>query len=90
MTSKMRLLAATTCAAGLAMIGGTPATANDELIKLEHTSGQWAIPAGNYASQRYSDLKQINTNTAKNLRPVWTFSTGVLRGHEGGPLVSAT
>jgi PQQ-dependent dehydrogenase (methanol/ethanol family) len=87
MTSKMRLLAATTCAAGLAMIGGTPATANDELIKLEHTSGQWAIPAGNYASQRYSDLKQINTNTAKNLRPVWTFSTGVLRGHEGGPLV---
>jgi alcohol dehydrogenase (cytochrome c) len=69
------------------MIGGTPATANDELIKLEHTSGQWAIPAGNYASQRYSDLKQINASTAKNLHPVWTFSTGVLRGHEGGPLV---
>ncbi len=87
MTSKMRLLAATTCVAGLAMIGGTPATANDELIKLEHTSGQWAIPAGNYASQRYSDLKQINASTAKNLHPVWTFSTGVLRGHEGGPLV---
>jgi alcohol dehydrogenase (cytochrome c) len=83
----MRLLAATTFVAALTMIGGTPATANDELIKLEHTSGQWAIPAGNYASQRYSDLKQINASTAKNLHPVWTFSTGVLRGHEGGPLV---
>jgi glucose dehydrogenase len=83
----MQLLAATTFVAALTMLGGTQATANDELIKLEHTNGQWAIPAGNYASQRYSDLKQINVSTAKNLHPVWTFSTGVLRGHEGGPLV---
>jgi alcohol dehydrogenase (cytochrome c) len=69
------------------MLGSAPAAANDELLKLEKDKSQWAIPAGNYASQRFSALTQINTSTAKNLHPVWTFSTGVLRGHEGGPLV---
>ena len=64
-----------------------PAFANDELARLSKDSSQWVMPLGNYASTRYSDLTQINTRTAKNLRPVWTFSTGVLRGHEGGPLV---
>jgi alcohol dehydrogenase (cytochrome c) len=81
-----QLLAATVCVAACLASAGT-ARANDELIKLEKQNSQWAIPAGNYASQRYSTLTQINTKTAKNLHPVWTFSTGVLRGHEGGPLV---
>ena len=45
------------------------------------------MPAGNYANTRYSELNQINKDNVKNLRPLWTFSTGVLRGHEGGPLV---
>ena len=39
-----------------------------------------------YANQRYSKLKQINAENVKKLQ-VWTFSTGVLRGHEGAPLV---
>ncbi|MEJ0049481.1 MAG: methanol/ethanol family PQQ-dependent dehydrogenase [Rhodospirillales bacterium] len=86
MNGMKRLLAASVCIAAVASFGGT-ASANDELVKLSGTPGTWAIPAGNYASQRYSTLTQINTKTAKNLRPVWTFSTGVLRGHEGGPLV---
>jgi len=63
------------------------ALANDELIKLEKDPHQWVMPTGNYANQRYSELKQINKENVKNLRPVWTFSTGVLRGHEGAPLV---
>jgi lanthanide-dependent methanol dehydrogenase len=42
---------------------------------------------GNYFSQRYSALNQINKTNVKNLRVLWNFSTGVLRGHEGGPLV---
>src|SRR6266566_3993469 len=70
----------------LALAGGA-ASANDELIKLSKDPNQWAMPAGNYANQRYSELKLINKDNAKNLRPLWTFSTGVLRGHEGGPLV---
>ena len=63
------------------------ASANEELIKLSKDSNQWVMQNGNYASQRYSELNQINKDNAKNLRPMWTFSTGVLRGHEGGPLV---
>jgi len=63
------------------------ASANEELIKLSKDPNQWAMPAGDYANTRYSALNQINKENAKNLRPLWTFSTGVLRGHEGGPLV---
>ncbi len=65
----------------------SPVRADETLQKMSMDASQWVIPAGNYASTRYSELKQINTSTAKNLHPVWTFSTGVLRGHEGGPLV---
>src|SRR6266849_55942 len=61
--------------------------AHDELIKLEKDANQWAMPTGDYANHRYSQLKQIKKDNVKNLRPVWTFSTGVLRGHEGAPLV---
>src|ERR1700693_961109 len=64
-----------------------PARANDQLIQLSKDPNQWVMPAGDYANTRYSTLDKINTENVKNLRPVWTFSTGVLRGHEGGPLV---
>ena len=37
--------------------------------------------------QRFSPLKQITTSNVAELRPVWSFSTGTLRGHEGNPLV---
>src|ERR1700757_3409412 len=70
----------------LALVGGA-ANANEELIKLSKDPNQWVMPAGNYANTRYSELNQINKDNVKNLRPLWTFSTGVLRGHEGGPLV---
>ena len=63
------------------------ASANDALITLSKDPNQWVMPPRDYANSRYSALSQINKDNAKNLRPVWTFSTGVLRGHEGGPLV---
>ena len=49
--------------------------------------GQWLRPAKDYASTRFSRLAEITTHNAKNLRLAWTFSTGVLRGHEAAPLV---
>src|SRR5207302_10299698 len=49
--------------------------------------GQWTMPARDYAATRYSPLAQISVANAGRLRPVWTFSTGVLGGHEGQPLV---
>ena len=45
------------------------------------------MPTGDYANHRYSKLNQINTDNVGKLQVAWTFSTGVLRGHEGAPLV---
>ncbi|MFL5448694.1 MAG: methanol/ethanol family PQQ-dependent dehydrogenase [Gemmatimonadales bacterium] len=49
--------------------------------------GQWIMPARNYASTRYSALSQITIQNVGQLKPAWTFSTGVTRGHEAAPLV---
>src|SRR5882724_12862210 len=65
----------------------TIAMANDELLKLQTDAKQIVMPTMNYANTRYSSLDQINADNVKNLQVAWTFSTGVLRGHEGGPLV---
>jgi PQQ-dependent dehydrogenase (methanol/ethanol family) len=63
------------------------AQANDELLKMQRNPKDWVMPTGDYANQRYSQLKQINARNVRNLQVAWTFSTGVLRGHEGAPLV---
>jgi PQQ-dependent dehydrogenase (methanol/ethanol family) len=49
--------------------------------------GQWTMAAKNHASTRFSGLNEINTENIKELRVAWTFSTGVLAGHEAAPLV---
>jgi methanol dehydrogenase (cytochrome c) subunit 1 len=40
-----------------------------------------------YSASHYSEMTQINAHNVQHLQPVWSFSTGVLNGHEGGPLV---
>src|ERR1051325_10741329 len=49
--------------------------------------GQWTMPGKDYGSTRYSSLAEITPANAARLKPVWSFSTGVLGGHEGQPLV---
>jgi PQQ-dependent dehydrogenase (methanol/ethanol family) len=70
-----------------AMMAGGAAQANDGLVEAMGNSSNWAIQTGDYANQRYSKLDQINKDNVKDLKVAWTFSTGVLRGHEGSPLV---
>ena len=41
-----------------------------------------------YDGQGYSPLEQINLRTSRGLTPVWTFSTGVIEGHEAPPIVN--
>jgi lanthanide-dependent methanol dehydrogenase len=48
--------------------------------------GEWRMPAKDYASTRYSTLDEINAGNVKALKPVFTFTTGVERGHEAAPL----
>jgi len=45
------------------------------------------MQAGDMYNQRYSKLSQINAQNVGKLQVAWMFSTGVLRGHEGSPLV---
>jgi PQQ-dependent dehydrogenase (methanol/ethanol family) len=49
--------------------------------------GDWTMPAGDYASTRFSPLAQIDNRNAAQLRVEFTFSTGVDRGQEAAPLV---
>lgn len=65
----------------------TAALANDGLTELIDNPAYWAIQTGDYANTRYSELDQINRDNVGDLRVAWSFSTGVLRGHEGSPLV---
>ncbi len=83
----MRNFLLTTCVGAVAIFAMGAAHANDELIKMSQNPKDWVMPTGNYANHRYSQLKQITAANVGKLQVAWTFSTGVLRGHEGGPLV---
>jgi lanthanide-dependent methanol dehydrogenase len=83
----MRNFLLTTCMGALAVFAMGAAHANDELIRMSQNPKDWVMPTGNYANHRYSQLKQITAQNVGKLKVAWTFSTGVLRGHEGGPLV---
>jgi lanthanide-dependent methanol dehydrogenase len=50
--------------------------------------GEWRLAAKDYANTRYSTLDEITRERVKDLRLAWTFSTGVLRGHEAAPIVA--
>ncbi|MDO5704393.1 MAG: methanol/ethanol family PQQ-dependent dehydrogenase [Paracoccus sp. (in: a-proteobacteria)] len=69
------------------LLSGAVAYANDSVTAEMAKPEQWAIQTGDYANTRYSTLDQINKDNVGDLRVAWTFSTGVLRGHEGSPLV---
>ena len=75
--------------AALLLLGAlsVPAAANDDVFKQTANPDQWAKQEGNYSATRYSPLKQITTENVGNLKVAWSFSTGVLRGHEGSPIV---
>jgi PQQ-dependent dehydrogenase (methanol/ethanol family) len=61
-------------------LAGDPAT-------LQQDDGQWVMPAKNYASTRFSGLDEINAQNVNRLGVAWTFSTGMVAGHEAAPLV---
>jgi PQQ-dependent dehydrogenase (methanol/ethanol family) len=64
-----------------------PALANDSVIKCIADENNWCMQQHDYNAHRYSQLDQINTKNVGSMKVAWTFSTGVLRGHEGSPLV---
>lgn len=81
------LLAPTTLAVSVALALPGAALANADLEAKIANPKNWAMQAGDMFNQRYSKLKQINVGNVGKMQVAWTFSTGVLRGHEGSPLV---
>jgi PQQ-dependent dehydrogenase (methanol/ethanol family) len=80
--------APTALAAGVALALAAPGVlANSDLEKQISNPKNWAMQAGDMYNQRYSKLNQINKGNVGKMQVAWLFSTGVLRGHEGSPLV---
>jgi lanthanide-dependent methanol dehydrogenase len=82
-----KLLLAATCLVAMTAFANGPVKANDEVMKMSENPKDWVMPAGDYWNQRFSKLNQITADNVGKLQVAWTFSTGVLRGHEGAPLV---
>jgi PQQ-dependent dehydrogenase (methanol/ethanol family) len=74
--------------------GGTVLVAFLTLFRSEaaraQDDGQWTMPARDHAATRYSGLRDITAGNVKGLKAAWSFSTGVLGGFEGQPLVVGT
>src|SRR5712691_5290727 len=62
------------------------AVTEDRLLKPEPQN--WLMYRGTYNGFGYSPLDQINTQNVKKLTPVWSFSTGMLEGHQAPPIVN--
>jgi alcohol dehydrogenase (cytochrome c) len=48
----------------------------------------WLMVRRTYDGWGYSPLKQITPANVSRLKPVWSFATGELRGHEAPPIVN--
>ena len=57
--------------------------------RLSHPEPQnWLMYRANYESWGYSPLKKITTDNVKNLKLAWSYSTGMMDGHQSPPIVN--
>ena len=63
--------------AGLLLALSAPSLAQNvpyqRLVQAANAPNDWLTYSGNYNSQRYSPLTQINRQNVKNLRPAWMY-----------------
>ncbi len=50
--------------------------------------GQWRMPSKNYASTRFSNLREITPENIRTLKPDFSFSLAVNKGQEAAPIVA--
>ena len=62
----------------------TPVT--ESRLRSPH-DGDWAMNRRTYDGWGYSPLTQITAANVARLKPVWSFSTGAINGHEAAPIV---
>jgi methanol dehydrogenase (cytochrome c) subunit 1 len=82
-----RNMGVTVLATGAILAVSQQASANKKLEDLSEQNTNWVMQTKDYSSTHFSGMYQINIQNVHKLKPVWSFSTGVLNGHEGGPLV---
>lgn len=82
-----RSMGATAVLAGALLGVSQSASANQKLDMMSKQSTNWVMQTKDYKATHFSEMYQINVTNVDNLKPVWSFSTGVLHGHEGAPLV---
>jgi len=58
----------------------------ERLLASDRDPDNWLMYGHDYASLRFSPLKEINKDNARSLVPVWSFQTGVPDGLEATPL----
>jgi alcohol dehydrogenase (cytochrome c) len=57
--------------------------------RLSHPEPQnWLMYRANYESWGYSPLKKITTDNVKKLKLAWSYSTGMMDGHQAPPIVN--
>src|SRR5215216_579987 len=47
--------------------------------------GNWSMAPGDYANTRFSKLNEITATNVNRMKVAWTFSTGMVAGHEAAP-----
>jgi PQQ-dependent dehydrogenase (methanol/ethanol family) len=66
---------------------GSPVAAGAQPGTGSADAGDWPMAGRDYAGTRFSPLAEISTANVATLKLAFTFSTGVLRGHEAAPIV---
>ena len=82
-----RTAVATAVCSGALLTISMPTQANKALDRMSKEDTNWVMQTKDYSASHFSEMSQINAHNVQHLQPVWSFSTGILNGHEGGPLV---
>ena len=76
----------TPSAAAQAAFARTNAIDDATLLAAGADSADWITHGRTYSEQRFTPLDEINDGNVAKLKPVWSFSTGLPRGHEATPI----
>ena len=80
------LLGSVACAGADEHTATYPAVTDARLAAPE--ARNWLMYRGTYDGWGYSGLSGINTGNVKNLKPLWTYSTGMTEAHQAPPIVN--
>lgn len=68
------------------LLAAYPPVTSEQLLK--PAEGDWKLIRRTYDGWAYSPLKQINASNVAKLKPVWSFATGVINGHQAPPIIN--